>query len=97
MRLYISDQETLTSFDLPEKVDESFLFSFTPVLTNIETFINIYESNDKWCFKNDSSINLNGVVDKSVELEENNYYKLNIKGANYQFYYLHCQHLVLIQ
>ena len=42
MKLYLADEEKLNSYSLPEKAEESFLFSYTSSITNIEVFFNIY-------------------------------------------------------
>ena len=41
MKLYLADEEKLNVYNLPEKVAESFLFSYIPSLTNIEVFLNM--------------------------------------------------------
>ena len=59
MKLYLADEEKLNTFNLPQKVSESFLFSYTPNFTNIEVFFNIYSKDGSWYIKNNDDIIIN--------------------------------------
>ena len=85
MRLYIADEEKLNVYDLPEIVDESFLFSYTPKLTNVEVFLNIYSNVGTWFFKNDESINIIN-SDKDMPLKPFDYFNLKIFGSTYTYH-----------
>ena len=80
MRLYLGDEEKITSFSLPEKAMESFLFSYTSNITNLESFINIYSNNDAWFIKNKEDIEVL-FHSNDVQLEEFKIYELKIKGV----------------
>lgn len=86
MKLFVTDEEKITCFNLPEKINESFLFSYTPQETNIESFINVFAKESNWYLKNDSYININDGKSEDVMLEKYGQYKLNIKGSNYQYH-----------
>ena len=85
MKLYLADEEKLNVYNLPEKVAESFLFSYIPSLTNIEVFLNIYSNEGKWYFKNDDSIKCTSGKD-NIAFENYRCYNLKIIGSNYDYY-----------
>ena len=80
MRLYLGDEEKITSFSLPEKAIESFLFSYTSNFTNLESFINIYSQDGSWFIKNKEDIEVLFNTD-DVKLEEFKIYEIKIKGV----------------
>jgi hypothetical protein len=80
----LSDNEKLNIFNLPENIDESFLFSYTPTSTNIEIFLNINSKDNNWYFKNDRLVKIN--EDVEVKLEELKTYQLKILGTNSEFF-----------
>ena len=59
MKLYLADEEKLNTFDLPQKVGESFLFSYIPNFTNIEVFFNIFSTDNSWYLRNNDDITIN--------------------------------------
>ena len=72
MKLYLADEEKLNSFSLPEKPEESFLFSYTSPSTNIEIFFNVFEKDNNWYIKqnedfiiNESDVFLMGELESS--------------------------------
>ena len=79
MKLYLADEEKLNSFSLPEKPEESFLFSYTSSITNIEVFFNIYAKNEKWYIKNNEDFIIND-TNMDTQLENFSYYTIKIKG-----------------
>ena len=84
MKLYLAVDEKLNVYTLPESVDESFLFSYTPTITNIEVFLNIYSDNNKWFIKCDETIRINNEIG-IVELTNMRSYKLKLFGADYNY------------
>ena len=81
MRLYLGDEEKLTSFSLPENVEESFLFSYTSNITNIESFINIYAQDEQWYIKNNEDIEV--LYNSSdVLFDVFNINEIKVKGVN---------------
>ena len=85
MKLYFVDSERINKFNLPETIEESFLFSYTPSLTNIEVFINIYAKDGNWYIKNNEDISFNN-SNEDIILEEFNNYEVTIKGINEKFH-----------
>ena len=87
MKLYLADEEKLNSYTLPEKAEESFLFSYTSTLTNIEVFFNIYAKDDRWYIKNNDEFMINE-SNADTLLENYCHYTVKIKGnPNYLFLY----------
>ena len=80
MKLYIADKEKLTTYDLPEKVSESFLFSYTPVTTNIEIFISIYSKDGNWFIKNTNDFTING-KNEDIKIDTYETYAIKFKGT----------------
>ena len=82
MLISIMDNDKLTKFNLPEKVEETFLIKYRPVNSNIDKDINVESSNGKWYLKSNGSIDVaidNKIIDKAV-LEEYNQYFLSVSG-----------------
>ena len=79
MKLYLADEEKLNSYSLPEKAEESFLFSYTSSITNIEVFFNIYAKNEKWYIKNNEDFIIND-TNIDTPIDNFNYYTIKIKG-----------------
>ena len=80
MKLYLGDEEKLTSFSLPQKAEESFLFSYVSNITNIESFINIYAQDDMWFIKNKEDIEIL-FNSTDVQLDEFGIYEMKVKGV----------------
>ena len=85
MKLYLADEEKLNSYTLPEKPEESFLFSYTSSITNIEVFFNIYAKDEKWYIKNNEDFIIND-TNMDTLLEDFKYYKIKIKGIPINLY-----------
>ncbi len=85
MKLYLADEEKINTFNLPKKIDESFLFSYTPNFTNIEVFLNVVSFGNEWHLKNSDDVQI-GNNDIDVVLNEYKYYKVKIKGVIDCFY-----------
>jgi len=88
MKLYLADEEKLNIFDLPEKISESFLFSYIPNSTNIEVFFNIYSKDNNWYLKNTEDIKVND-SNLDVKLEKYCCYAIKIKGIVDRLFYLY--------
>ncbi len=85
MKLYLADEEKINTFNLPQKVEESFLFSYTPNFTNIEVFLNVVSINDAWHLKNSDDVII-GNSEVDTPLENYKHYKVKIKGVIDNFY-----------
>ncbi len=82
MLITIMDNDRLTKFNLPEKVEENFLVKYRPVDSNVDRDINIISVGDKWYLKSNGSIDVavdNHIVDQ-VPLEEHAQYYLSVSG-----------------
>ena len=71
MKLYLVDNEKLNTFDLPEKVTGSYLFSFKGN-NNRENAINIDSSDNGWIVKSNGSVNIinNKAISPTVILKD---------------------------
>ena len=78
MKLYLVDNEKLNTFDLPEKVTGSYLFSFKGN-NNRENAINIDSSDNGWIVKSNGSVNIinNKAISPTVILKD--YLELNLQ------------------
>ena len=85
MKLYLADEEKLNTFDLPQKVGESFLFSYIPNFTNIEVFFNIFSTDNSWYLRNNDDITINS-SEGITKLESYKNYEIKIKGIVNPFY-----------
>ena len=85
MKLYLADEEKLNSFSLPEKPEESFLFSYTSPSTNIEIFFNVFEKDNNWYIKQNEDFIINESESDTL-LEPYQYYSVKIKGVSKLLY-----------
>ena len=81
MRLYLADEEKITSYELPEKAEESFLFTYVSSFTNIEVYLNIYSLDGNWYLKNRQDLEVIN-TQNDVLLENFSSYQIKIKGLN---------------
>ncbi len=91
MRLYLLETSKIFKFNLPVKIDGSFLFSYKDLKTKVENILNVEESNGSWKLKSNGNINiiLNGTVMPDVVLQD--YSCINLKiGSNPDNKYLFC-------
>ena len=81
MKLYLVDTEKLYTFDLPNKVNGSFLFSFRGI-NNIENTINIDAVDEKWVIKSNGNVDViaNSTKIESATLRDYIEYKLQVGG-----------------
>ena len=89
MKLYLVDTDKIFTYDLPNKVNGSFLFNFKDK-NDEEHTINIDAVNDKWILSNNGSVNavLNNNL-KTVALIDYAEIPLKISGSD-SLRYLYC-------
>ncbi|MGM9877630.1 MAG: type VII secretion protein EssC [Bacilli bacterium] len=80
MKLYLANEIKLSSYNLPEKPEESFLFSYTSSITNIEVFFNVYSKDNNWYIKGNEDFIINGAVTDTL-LEKYKFYTVKVKGV----------------
>ena len=85
MKLYLADNEKLNIFELPTKISESFLFSYTPDSTNIEVFLNIYSKDNKWFIKSNDEILINDSLE-DIQLDLYKNYRVKIRDKEEEIY-----------
>ena len=85
MKLYLADNDKLNTFELPTKVSESFLFTYTPDSINTELYLNIYSKDEKWYIKSNEDIMINDTFD-DVQLDYYKYYRIRIKNQEKQLF-----------
>ena len=81
MKLYLVDTEKIYTFDLPNKVNGSFLFSFKGK-DNRENTINVDAINDNWVIKSNGSVDIinNGSLQPELILKEFMEFSLQVIG-----------------
>lgn len=91
MRLYLLDTSKIFKFNLPVKIDGSFLFSYKDTKNKVENIINVEEANGAWKLKSNGNINivLNGNVMPDTILQDYSCITLRI-GSNPENKYLFC-------
>lgn len=82
MRLYIADEQKLTKFDLPKKVEESFLISYKPVASSKELSISIDSVDETWQLKSNGLINIiqNGSIVLESTIQDYSCHELEISN-----------------
>lgn len=91
MRLCLLDVNKIYHFDLPVKINGSFLFSYKDPKTKIENILNVEEINNKWKLKSNGNINIviNNQIMAEIELNDFNCISLKI-GTSGEQKYLFC-------
>lgn len=91
MRLYLLETNKIYKFNLPIKVDGSFLFSYKDAKNKIENILNVEEFNGSWKLKSNGNVNifLNGNVMPDMVLQDYGCVSLRI-GSNLEDKYLFC-------
>ncbi len=86
MRLYLADFNKLYIFDLPQKVDGSFLFFFKDYKTHNDNTISVEEKDNRWQLKSNGNVNivLNNQIVPEITLQEYSCIKLLIGNQNEQ-------------
>ena len=81
MKLFITDEEKITNYHLPEEISEMFLFSYVGVANKKENHISIESSNNKWFFKSNGSVDAlddSNISISSLELDDYKSYRLKV-------------------
>jgi len=82
MKIFILDRFKITKFDLPQKVEDSFLIPYKGYNNKNDNFVTVEANNDKWQLKSNGTVNIldgTNIVD-DIYLEAYNYYLLKILG-----------------
>ena len=82
MKIVILDKVKITKFNLPEKIEDSFLISFK-VNNNKETnYVTVEEKDSKWQLKSNGNVTIMSGTTKVREafLDEGSYYMLKVLG-----------------
>ncbi len=81
MKLFIQDNEKITTYYLPEEVSEMFLFSYIGKMNKQENHISVESSNNNWFLKSNGSVDVlddSNIVLPSLILENYKRYKLRV-------------------
>ena len=70
MRLYLTDVNKVHIFDLPLKVDGSFLFFFKDIKTHTDNTLSVEEKDNKWQLKSNGNVNI--VINNQIVIKVNN-------------------------
>ena len=84
MRLFILDKFNITKFNLPEKIEDSFLVPYKSYETGKENLITIEAKDNKWQIKSNGNVNIidgNNMLD-TAKLEDYSYYSIKILGQS---------------
>ncbi len=84
MKIFILDRFKITKFNLPEKVEDSFLIPYIGYNTKNDNFVTVEANNGKWQLKSNGTVNIidgTNCLD-SVILENYSYYSLKILGQD---------------
>ena len=66
MKIYILDKYKITKFNLPEKIEDSFLISYSGYNNKKDNFITIEAEDNKWQLKSNGHSNIisnSGIID----------------------------------
>ena len=88
MNLYVGNSKKYYRYELPEKIDGSFLFTYKTI-NNVEVFFNVQSNNDSWQLQNDNQFNIVGHENStSMWLSLPNYiqYHLFLKSQNEEIF-----------
>ena len=85
MKIFILDKFKITKFNLPEKIEDSFLIPYLGIGGNKNNIVVTVEAkDDKWQLKSNGTVNVldgSNILD-SIVLENYNYYTLKILGQD---------------
>jgi len=84
MKIFILDKFKITKFNLPEKIEDSFLVPYKGYNNKNDIFVTIEANDNKWQVKSNGTVNiLDGanILDKAI-LENYNYYSLKVLGQD---------------
>lgn len=79
MKIFILDKYKITKFELPKKIEDSFLVPYNKYETKVDSFITIEANEDKWQVRSNGNANLANNLDKAV-LGDYDYYKIKVLG-----------------
>ena len=82
MKIFILDKYKITRFNLPEKIDDSFLIPYKGYGNPNETFVTVEANKDKWQLKSNGTVNIiDGItlIDNAF-LENYSCYSLKVLG-----------------
>jgi len=84
MKIYIADNNKLVKYNLPTKVEESFLFPYRHSKNKNEYLINIVSNNEKWYFKSDASVLIDSgqTALQAIELSDYSHYIIKFKDID---------------
>ena len=79
MKIFILDKYKITKFNLPEKVEDSFLIPYKGYNNKNDNFVTVEANEDKWQLKSNGAVNiLDGTnTVNNITLENYNYYTLS--------------------
>ena len=84
MRVFIIDNNTIIKYDMPSRIDDSFLITHNST-DNKECLVSFVGSDNTWYLKSNGTVNIiedNNVIDKTkVELYKK--YQLKVVGKDY--------------
>lgn len=84
MKIFILDKFKITKFNLPEKIEDSFLIPYRGYNNTNENLITVEAIDNNWQLKSNGNVNImdgTTMLDKAV-LENYSYYSLKILGQN---------------
>ena len=82
MKIFILDKFKITKFNLPDKVEDSFLIPYKGYNNKNDNFVTVEANDDRWQLKNNGTVNIldgTNIID-NVVLENYNYYTLKVLG-----------------
>ncbi len=91
MRLYLTDVNKVHIFDLPLKVDGSFLFFFKDIKTHTDNTLSVEEKDNKWQLKSNGNVNIviNNQIVPEITLQDYSCIMLMVGNQGEQ-HYLFC-------
>ena len=79
MKIFILDKYKITKFELPKKIEDSFLVPYNKYDTKVDSFVTIESNDDKWQIRSNGNVNLENDLDKVV-LGDYDYHKIKVLG-----------------
>lgn len=80
MKLYLCDNNKITSYNLPPKALDDFVINYKSSSLTSNVLITINAKDNNWFFKNNTNISITNFLESEVELELYCCYKLKISG-----------------
>ena len=84
MKIYILDKYKITKFNLPEKIEDSFLIPYSGYNNKKDNFITIEAEDNKWKLKSNGNSNIisNSGIIESATINNYSQYFLKVLGQN---------------